>query len=169
MHTKNLIKFAMNVSNGAVLSVIDDMSDAATTFPTPNGGCHPLWVLGHLALVEGTIPAVLYGEENRAAEWQKYFGEHSQPVNDAGAYPPFVAVREKYLELRDRNLKLLESLTEDDLDKPTKAPPKGREQEFATFGSSFLTLALHQAMHRSHVTDALRAAGRTSLAAQTSD
>jgi uncharacterized damage-inducible protein DinB len=61
-------------------------------------------------------------------------------------------------------LKLLESLAEEDLDKPTKAPPKGREQEFSTFGRSFLVLALHQTMHRSHVTDALRAAGRTALA-----
>jgi hypothetical protein len=59
MHTKDAIKFALTVSNGAVLSVIDGMSGAATTFPTPNGGCHPLWVLGHLTLIEGMIPEVL--------------------------------------------------------------------------------------------------------------
>jgi hypothetical protein len=71
--------------------------------------------------------------------------------------------------LRQRNLNLLESLSEADLDKPVKAPPKGREREFATFGSTFLVLALHQAMHRSHVTDALRAAGRTALATAASN
>jgi hypothetical protein len=49
-------------------------------------------------------------------------------------------------------------VSESDLDKPTVAPPKGREQEFATFGRSFLVLALHQMLHRSHVTDARRAA-----------
>ena len=59
MHTKDAIAFALTVSNGAVLSVIDEMSGAPTTFPTPNGGCHPLWVLGHLALIEGSIPAIL--------------------------------------------------------------------------------------------------------------
>ena len=59
MHMKDAIKFALSISNGVVLSVIDEMSDAATTFPTPNGGCHPLWVLGHLTLVEGSIPAVI--------------------------------------------------------------------------------------------------------------
>jgi len=166
MHTKEAIQFALTVSNRAVLSVIDKMSDAATTFPTPNGGCHPLWVLGHLTMVEGLIPMVLYGEKNPVAEWQKYFGENSEPIADAGAYPSFAAVREKYLELRERNLRLLESLSDEDLDKPTKAPPKGREQEFATFGRSFLVLALHQMLHRSHVTDALRAAGRVALAAQ---
>jgi hypothetical protein len=164
MHTKEMIKFALTVSNGAVLSVIDKMSDAPTTFPTPNGGCHPLWVLGHLTLVEGMIPGVLFGDKNPVGEWQKYFGESSESVDDAGAYPPFAKVREKYLELRERNLKLLESLSEEDLAKPTKAPPKGREQEFATFGRSFLVLALHQTMHRGHVTDAVRAAGRTALA-----
>ena len=169
MHTKEAIKFALSVSNRAVLSVIDKMSDAGTTFPTPNGGCHPLWVLGHLTIVEGMIPEVLLGDTNPVAEWQKYFGEHSEAVANASAYPPFAEVREKYLELRERNLKLLESLSEEDLDKPTTAPPKGREQEFATFGRSFLVLALHQIMHRSHVTDALRAAGRTALATAASN
>ena len=160
MHTKDAIQFAMTVSDGAVLSVIDEMSGAATTFPTPNGGCHPLWVLGHLTLVEGMIPAVLFGAKNPAAEWHEYFGENSETVSDPSAYPPFVKVREKYQQLREQNPKLLESLSEQDLDKPTKAPPKGREREFATYGQSFLTLALHQAMHRGNVTDARRAAGR---------
>jgi uncharacterized damage-inducible protein DinB len=168
MQTKEAIKFALNLSNGAVMSAIDKMGDAATTFPTPNGGCHPLWVLGHLTMVEGMIPSVLFGDKNPAAEWQEYFGEHSEPVADASAYPSFATVRIKYAELRERNLALLESLSEEDLDKPTKAPPKGREQEFSTFGKSFLVVALHQSMHRAHATDALRAAGRTALAAQAS-
>ena len=166
MRTKDAIKFALTVSNGAVLSVIDEMSDAATTFPTANGGCHPLWVLGHLTLVEGMIPAALFAEKNPAAEWQQYFGENSQPVADAGAYPPFAEIRAKYLHLREQNLKLLESLSEADLDKATKAPPKGLEHEFATYGKSFLVLALHQTMHRGNLTDARRAAGRAALATQ---
>jgi uncharacterized damage-inducible protein DinB len=164
MHTKDAIKFALTVSNGAVLSVIDEMSGAATTFPTPNGGCHPLWVLGHLTLVEGSIPAILFGDQNPAAEWEQHFGENSKPVADPSAYPPFAEIREKYRQLREQNLKLLESLSEADLDKPTKAPPKGLEREFTTYGQSFLTLALHQAMHRGNVTDARRAAGRAAVA-----
>jgi len=159
MQTKETIQFALNVSNGAVLSVIDKMGDAPTTFPTPNGGCHPLWVLGHLTIVEGMVPEVLFGDKNPVAEWQKYFGENSEPIDDLSAYPPFAEVRAKYAELRQRNLKILDSLSEEELDRPTKAPPKGREQEFATFGRSFLVLALHQTMHRGHVTDARRAAG----------
>jgi hypothetical protein len=164
MYSKELIKFALTTSNGAVMSVVEKMSDAATTFPTPGGGCHPLWVLGHLTLIEGMVPEVLYGEKNAVAHWQSLFGENSEPSANAEAYPAFAEIRERYLELRERNLRILESLSEEDLDRPVKAPPKGREQEFATTGRSFLVLALHQCMHRSHVTDALRAAGRIQAA-----
>ena len=158
MHTKEAIAFALSASNGAVLSVIDEMSSAPTTFPTPNGGCHPLWVLGHLALVEGSIPAILTGEPNPVEAWQRHFGQDSEPVADPAAYPPFAEVRDTYVRLRQRNLALLASLSEADLDKPSVAPPKGLERHFATYGASFLTLALQQMLHRSHVTDARRAA-----------
>jgi hypothetical protein len=159
MQTKEALEFALTASDNAVMTEIDKMSDNPTQFPTPHGGCHPLWVAGHLTLVEGMIPAVLFGDENPVAGWYGLFGEDSEPVDDVRRYPPFAEIREKYAELRARNLALLTSLSEDGLDKPTHAPPKGREHEFATFGRSFLALALHQAMHRSHVTDALRATG----------
>jgi len=84
----------------------------------------------HLTLIEGTIPAILFGDKNPAAEWQQYFGENSEPVADASAYPPFTEVREKYLQLREQNLNLLESLSETDLDKPTKARPKDASRNF---------------------------------------
>jgi uncharacterized damage-inducible protein DinB len=168
MNNKDMIQFALTVSNGAVMGAIDEMGDVPTTFPTSNGGCHPLWVLGHLAFVEGTIPQILFGENNAAAEWQQLFGENSEPVADVRAYPSFAEVREKYLQLRERNLRILESLSEEDLDNATKAPPKGREREFSTFGKSFLTLSLHQTMHRGHVADARRMAGRTVLAGRAS-
>jgi hypothetical protein len=157
MDTRETIEFALTLSDKAVLGAIDGMRDAPTAFPTANGGCHPLWVLGHLTLIEGSIPAILSGEANPVAHWFSRFGEGSLPVADAAAYPPFAEVREKYRQLRERNLALLRSLSEGDLDKPTQAPPKGREREFATYGRSFMTLALHQMLHRSHVTDAQRA------------
>jgi uncharacterized damage-inducible protein DinB len=164
MQTKEAIQFALAVSNGSVLSAIDKMSDAATTFPTPNGGCHPLWVLGHLTVVEGFIPEVLFGQPNPVAEWQELFGPGSEPMADLSVYPSFAEVRAKYIELREQNLKLLDSLSDADLDKPAAAPVKGLEHEFETFGRSFLTLAMHQTMHRGNVTDALRAAGRVAVA-----
>jgi len=166
MQTKEAIQYALAMSDRAVMTQLDMISDKPTKFPTLNGGCHPLWVLGHITLIESYLPGILFGEPSPVADWQKLFGEHSEAVDDASAYPSFSEIREKYQQLRERNLSILASLTEADLDKATVAPPPGREKEFATFGSSFLTLALHQALHRSHVTDAMRAAGRMAPALQ---
>jgi hypothetical protein len=48
---------------------IDDMSGAATTFPTPNGGgVTRFWGPGHLILVECMIPEMFFGDKNPAAE-----------------------------------------------------------------------------------------------------
>src|SRR5258705_9762560 len=73
MQTKEAIKFALTVSDRAVLSVIDEMSAAATTFPTTNGGCHPHRVLGYLQPVEGTIPAILFWETKPLGQWPTNF------------------------------------------------------------------------------------------------
>ena len=70
-------------------------------------------------------------------------------------------VRAQYVQLRKRNLQLLESMTEADLDKPTPWQPTGLEEHFASYGKALLTIALHQMAHRAHLTDAIRAAGRT--------
>ena len=75
------------------------------------------------------------------------------------AYPPFAEVaRHVRAASRAEPGACWNRCSEADLDKPTVAPPKGREREFATYGSSFLVLALHQMIHRGHVTDARRAA-----------
>src|SRR5258707_15854773 len=89
MHTKDAIKFALTVSNGAVLSVIDEMRGAATTFPTPNGGCHPRWGLGELPLDEGRNLGGLFWEKKTAAEWTKFFSEGTEPPAHAKRGPPF--------------------------------------------------------------------------------
>ena len=128
--------------------MIDKMADAPLTFPTPKGGCHPLWVLGHLTVVEGILHQLLLGGENPAKQWEPLFGQETMPTADASAYPPFEEVRARYQEARNQTLRFLDTLTEADLDKETPWQPKGLESHFATFGKSFLTIALHQISHR---------------------
>ena len=84
----------------------------------------------------------------------------TEPKADASAYPPFEEVLRTYRDLRARNLKILEGLGEDGLDRPTVAPPKGLEEALATMGKAFLTIAMHQMSHRGQVADCRRAAGR---------
>lgn len=165
MYTKDAIRFSLTLAERAVLGPIETLQDAPLTFPTENGGCHPLWVLGHLAVVEGMTHQLLAGGENPANDWGPLFGPDTITSSDASHYPAFAEVRARYVELRQKNLALLNSFSEADLDKPTPFQPKGLEEHFATYGRAFLTLAVHQAMHRGQVTDAIRAGGRAGAVA----
>ena len=153
----------MQAANGAVIPLIDDMSDAPFAQPTQNGGNHPLWILGHLTWVEGQVPKVLFGEKNQLEEWTPIFGIGTAVVTDASKYPPFAEVRAKYETLWQANVELFESFTEADLDKPTKWQPPRLEKAMPTYGLTFLTLSLHKMSHRGQLADARRAAGRKPL------
>jgi hypothetical protein len=160
MYTKDAIVYSLNLADAAVMRALAGIEDAPLTFPTENGGCHPLWVMGHLAFVEGMTFEMLGGGANPVGEWVAMFGQETVASADASQYPAFKEVRAQYVELRKRNLQLLEAMTEADLDKKTPWQPTGLEEHFATYGKALLTIAMHQMMHRTHLTDAARAAGR---------
>ena len=160
MTTKDAIRYALGLADGATQPAFDAMADAPLTYPTGNGGCHPLWVMGHLAVVEGMLTAMLTRGNNPSAHWESLFAQDSTAVTDASHYPTFDEVRTTFLALRRDNLLRLDAMTEDDLDRATPWQPQGLEAHFATVGKALLTVALHQTMHRGQVTDALRAAGR---------
>lgn len=160
MYTKDAIRFTLKLADEAMLQSLPAIADAPLTFPTPNGGCHPMWVLGHITFIEALTHEMLGGEANPIATWGAMFGPNTKPSAEAIDYPPFEEVRARYVQLRKRTNQLLDSFSEADLDKKVANPPPGLEEHFATFGTSLLTVAMHQTMHRSHITDAVRAAGR---------
>ena len=160
MYTKDAIRYSLTLADQATMRSLATIEDAPLTFPTENGGCHPLWVIGHLAFIEGLTHEMLGGGGNPVAHWAAIFGQDTVPSADAAEYPALAKVRDQYVELRKRNLQLLESMSEADLDKPTPWQPTGLEQYFATFGKALLTVAMHQMGHRGQITDAFRAAGR---------
>jgi hypothetical protein len=164
MYTKDAIRYSLNMADQATMRAIETIEDAPLTFPTGQGGCHPLWVIGHLAFIEGLTHEMLGGGGNPVAHWAAIFGQDTVPAADAAQYPAFAKVRDQYVQLRNRNLQLLESMTEADLDKPTPWQPKGLEEHFATCGKALLTVAMHQMAHRGQITDSIRAAGRATPA-----
>jgi uncharacterized damage-inducible protein DinB len=160
MKAIDVIRNAMQFSDQSTLQLIEDMRDAALMQPTPRGGNHPLWVLGHITLIEGNIPHVLFGEPNPVAKWAPLFAPGTEPQADAAAYPSFEEILRTYRDLRARNMKILEDLGEAGLDRPTVAPPRGLENVLGTVGQAFMLVAMHQMSHRGQVADARRTAGR---------
>src|SRR2546425_11143743 len=52
----DLIRDNLKKSEDRVLTRVEQMREHCVVFPTPNGGCHTLWVLGHLAYIEALLP-----------------------------------------------------------------------------------------------------------------
>ncbi len=163
MKATDLIKTSLQMSQGWVMGMIEDMKDAPVTAPTANGGNHPLWVLGHLAYAEGNLVNVFVeGKANPLADWNEMFGQGSQPVADAAKYPSFDELVAKFQEMRANTLSVLDSLSDDDLDKPSHAPEQV-QQFFGNIGQCFAALPMHFTFHGGQVADARRAAGRPPL------
>jgi hypothetical protein len=139
------------------------MRDAPLIQPTVRGGNHPLWVLGHLAYIEGALPHVLFGEANPVEHWAPLFAPGSQSMTDAGTDPPFDEVLGTFRDLRARNLKRLDEIGDAGLDRLPRNVPPGFENEMRSFGHTMLLIALHQMVHYGQITDARRAAGRKPL------
>ena len=159
MQSIDLIRDNLTKSRDRVLLRVEEMREHCLVFPTPNGGCHTLWVLGHLAYIETlVIRTFVLGEENPLAGWEQTF-DASDASGDAGRYPPFDHVLATCRQVRASTLVLLDSLSEDDLDRSSVNAPKGFAGMFGTYRLCLQYAADHWYMHRGHLADARRAAG----------
>lgn len=159
MQSIDLIHSNLANSRDRVLARVEEMREHATVFPTPNGGGHTLWVLGHLAYIEGlVVRAFMLGKPNPLAAWEQAF-DGPDASGDAGDYPAFDEVLVRCREMRAATLTLLETLAEEDLDKPAANAPNGHEETFGTYRLCLQYVADHWLMHRGQLADARRAAG----------
>lgn len=161
MKTTDYIRTGLELSGRLTLALIEDMKDAPLTFPTAKGGNHPLWILGHLALSEARIiQEIMLGRQNPLEHWKELFERGTQPVAEAARYPSFDQVLRAFQEVRAGTLKALETLTDADLDQPSKACPPDLQSFCGTVGQCFLLLGFHSMFHRGQVADSRRMAGR---------
>ena len=159
MQSINLIRDNLEKSEDRVLARVDEMSAHCLVFPTPQGGCHTLWVLGHLAYIEALVTRVFMpAEPNPLHEWKDIF-DGAEITDDASQYPSFDRVLATCREMRYATIELLGSLSEDDLDTLSQNAPEGYEDTFGSYRLCLQFVADHWYMHRGQLADARRAAG----------
>jgi hypothetical protein len=159
MERIDLIRWAMQLSDDAVNRLVTDLDAHPLTQPTSKGGNHPLWVVGHLAVIEGSLAQTLLGEENPVEHWWPLFGMGTEPQTDASMYPSFAEVLATYRRLRARNLAMLDQLGESRLGEAPKQVPPGFEDFMRTVGQTYLLTALHTMGHIGQLADVRRVVG----------
>jgi len=160
MKTVEFIRMGLNMSAGMTMRLIQDMKDQPLTFPTPKGGNHPLWVMGHIAWTEGEIKRVMLNRLNPLAPWKPLFGFGSEPSAKAAAYPSLDETTKSFQDLRAQTIKMLDTLTDADLDRPSQACPPEAKEFIGTYTQCFMVLIVNTMTHHGQVADARRAAGR---------
>ncbi len=164
MNATDYIRMSLENGKGWTLGLLNDMKDSPLTQPTPNGGNHPLWVLGHLVCAESDLlDGFILGQPNRFPELNM-FAMGTTPTTNADDYPTMDELFAKFETIRTATLAHLDTLSDDDLDKPSHA----REEfgaSFATIGACFAAMTTHMAFHTGQVADARKADGRPPLMA----
>lgn len=159
MESIRLIRENLWRSERIVLARIEDMRSHALVFPTPAGGCHTLWLLGHLAYIESLIiRTFMLGQPNPLAHWATMFDGEAVSGNAAD----FVSFDEALVQCRATRAEtttLLDTLSESDLDCPSRKCPDSATDLFGTRRSCFQYAADHWFMHRGQLADCRRAAG----------
>ena len=164
MKAIDAIRWALQMTDQGTAAMVADLrGDAALSRPTrgaPGGdGNHPLWSLGHLCVIEGGLPGILFGEPNPVEHWKPLFATGTTPRSDAAGFPPFDEVVATFRSLRANTLRLLDRVGENGLDRPPKHVPPGFEDAMKMTGRTFLLLALHNMVHYGQIADARRVVG----------
>ena len=161
MKTIELIRKSLDGAKMWLTALLQDVKSAPLTPPTPKGGNHPLWIVGHLAFSEARIVSqYIVGQGSPFAQWEPLFGRGSQPTPDASKYPSMDELLAELEKVRTRTLEVLGSMTDEDLSKPSKAPAD-RAALFGTVGQCFTMLSHHMTFHAGQVADARKAMGKT--------
>jgi hypothetical protein len=159
MKALDLIRWALESTEEGFTRLVSDMRDRPMTQPTSAGGNHPIWVLGHLAYVEGAVANIVFGVPNPVEHWKPLFDTGSQPTTNAADYPSFDELLTTFRELRAKNLKRLADVGEAGLDAVPKNVPDIFKDVMTSVGKTYLLIALHQNVHYGEVCDARRVAG----------
>jgi len=160
MNGVEVVRQLLEQSRMMALALLADMKDAPTVSPMPEGGNHPLWILGHVMHSEGALVSrFIQGGENPLARWDSLFGRGSEPVADLSVYPSMDELMVEYERVRAQTLKVVDTLDDADLDKPSQAPEDSKGI-FGTVGQCLIMVGLHTMFHTGQVADARRSAGR---------
>jgi hypothetical protein len=122
---------------------------------------HALWFVGHMASMDNFFLSLIDPSKVRDLPgYSEKFGVGSRPSSNASDYPAPVEVMTCMRERRQVLLKVLDSLSEDDLSKST---PAGSPEFLPDVASVFETAIWHEGLHSGQVSVVRKALGMPPL------
>ena len=148
MNSKQFIIEQMRMVRGMLTERVSDIAEDKMTVRAVEGGVHLAWILSHLAWSEaGVIDKFIREQPNPQLGLGETSGMDSVVADEAGAYASKGEALATLEKVRAETLKFLDSLSEQDLDKPVKQGPP----EFKSWGSIFALIPAHEAHHNGQI------------------
>lgn len=111
---------------------------------------HALWFAGHMAHTDNFMISILDPSQTKQIDgFKERFGTGSIPSPRPEDYPPPQQVVDAMRERREKLLSVLQSMTDEDLAKPT---PKGTPEFIPDYASIFETVVWHEGLHSGQLT-----------------
>lgn len=111
---------------------------------------HALWFAGHMAHTDNFMISIVAPSLSRKVEgFAERFGTGSIPTPRPEDYPPPQEVIAAMRERREKLISVLQTLSEEDLAKPT---PKGTPEFIPDYASVFETVVWHEGLHSGQLT-----------------
>lgn len=160
--SKSAIKASIDMGKLISMSYLDDLTDEEMMH-RPHEGCnHIKWQLGHLIASEnqmisackpGSMPALPEG-------FAEQYGKETAASDDPSAFHSKADLLKLFEEQRAATLSVLDSLTDEDLDKPT---PEAMQGYAPNWGTAFVMQDSHWVMHAGQWAVIRRQLGRPPL------
>ena len=161
-HAKQLLSVSRRVTEGVAASLKTPDDWFYQAHPKAN---FPLWIFGHLGLADNRFISQFRPQlANKPQGWDELFWFGSQHNSDRSAYPSPDEVLAYFRERRETLLKVLDEVTQDELNAP--APAAGQRSPIAgapSIGQLFLFAAVHEGLHGGQLTVAHRGLGNPPL------
>ena len=162
MNTKDLIRQTIATTDSVWQGYLSDLSDSDLLHRPVDGANHINWQLGHLIVAEhnlcdpvapGAMPAL---PEGFAAK----YGKDTADSDDARSFESKESLLAVQAEQRAGLLKILDGLSDEDLDKPG---PEAMRSFFPNFASLILSADFHWMMHAGQWAITRRSLGKPPL------
>ncbi|MEM7626773.1 MAG: DinB family protein [Planctomycetota bacterium] len=138
-----MYRFLQNYGEGLLGGLDADRAFVAST----EGGHHPAWILGHLALVGNQGAQLLGGTPAIDIEaWKPLFGIGSQPTARAESYPEWAELVGAWRQTREVASSSAAAIDEEKLNEPN--PIERRRDTLPTLGNFVgFIFTSHEAVH----------------------
>ena len=155
---KERMQQALETSRGFTERLLADFDTPDQWLTTGvEGGNHPLWIAGHLAVADNAFVNLVSADRSQPREsYRKWFGKGSRPLHAIDEYDAPPEILEYMRERRSTLLNVLADMPEERFNTPL---PENSPKIMHDFGSVFHMAAWHEALHAGQLTVIRRCLG----------